>query len=81
MVLLDLRLPYCSGWELLQEMKADPAISSIPVIVFTASAAVTQKEKALAMGALEYLVKPLSAKTLRQDVTGVLRGRGVVSCR
>lgn len=79
-VLLDLHLPYYSGWEVLQNMKADPALSSIPVLVLTASAAVTQKEKALAMGAQKYLVKPLSAKTLRQAVVGALRG-GEVSCR
>lgn len=80
MVLLDLRLPNRSGWDVLQDMKADLAISSIPVVVLTASAAEAQKEKALAMGAEKYLVKPLSANALRQAIVDVLQSGDEASC-
>ena len=72
LVLLDLRLPKRSGWEVLVLLKSEPELSVIPVIVFTASAAVAQRERALKMGAADYLVKPLSAAGLKEAVNRVL---------
>ena len=72
LVLLDLRLPEHNGWEVLEQIKNEPEISEIPVIVFTASAGVLQQEKGLKMGATDYLVKPLSAARLRETVARVL---------
>jgi len=57
----------------LEQVKKEPELSSIPVIVFTASVAEPQRERALAMGAADYLVKPLSAATLRESVARILR--------
>ena len=72
LVLLDLKLPTIDGWTVLEQMKAEPALSNIPVVVFTASAAVPQRDKALSMGAADYLIKPLSAASLKEAVTRVL---------
>jgi len=72
LVLLDLRLPGIDGWAVLEQMKAEPELSTIPVIIFTASAAVPQQERALSMGAVDYLVKPLSAASLKEAVAGIL---------
>ncbi|MFC1967612.1 response regulator transcription factor [Chloroflexota bacterium] len=77
LVLLDLRLPRRDGWSILKEMKSSNELSSIPVIVFTATAGAMERGKALEMGAAEYLVKPLSAASLIQSIAGVLnRERG-----
>ena len=73
LILLDLKLPSDDGWLMLQQLKNDPELSSVPVIVFTASAAASQREKALKMGATDYLVKPLSAASLRKAVALSLR--------
>jgi len=73
MVLLDLRLPGRDGWAVLSQMKSDPELSSIPVVVFTASAGVPQQSRALAEGAADYLVKPLSATSLRKSIARILR--------
>lgn len=73
LVLLDLRLPGHNGWTVLEQIKEDPELSGIPVIVFTASAGVSQREKALEMGATDYLVKPLSAARLRRTVARILK--------
>lgn len=73
LVLLDLRLPDDNGWVILEQMKSDPKLSAILVIVFTASYGVPQKKRALAMGAADYLVKPLSATGLKDAVARVLR--------
>ena len=73
LVLLDLRLPDDSGWVILEQMKSEPAISAVPVIVFTASIGEPQKERALGRGAADYLVKPLGANDLKKAVIRVLR--------
>jgi len=72
LVLLDLRLPGRDGWGVLEEMKADPELHTIPVVVFTASAAISQRERALSMGAADYLIKPVSATSLSKIVARVL---------
>ena len=72
LVMLDLRLPGHDGWVVLEKLKGDPVFSVIPVVVFTASAGIPQQEKAIAMGAAAYLVKPLSAASLREAVARIL---------
>jgi len=76
LILLDLRLPGHDGWVVLTELKNDPALSTIPVVVFTASAEAAQRERALSMGAADYLVKPLSAASLRESVSRILHTGG-----
>jgi DNA-binding response OmpR family regulator len=73
LVLLDLRLPERNGWAVLAELKSDAALSAIPVIMFTASAAAAQRDRALNAGAADYLTKPLSAASLKTAVANVLR--------
>ena len=72
LVLLDLRLPRRDGWAVLEQIKSEPALSTISVIVFTASAGVSQRDRALSMGAADYLVKPISAAALKDAVASVL---------
>jgi CheY-like chemotaxis protein len=72
LVLLDLRLTEDDGWSILKKLKDDPKTAGIPVIVFTASYATSKKERAFSMGAIEYLVKPLSAQKLKDAVSRVL---------
>ena len=73
LIVLDLKLPGVDGRLVLEQLKNDPELSSIPVVVFTASAAASQREKALKMGATDYLIKPVSAITLRETVARSLR--------
>ena len=75
LVLLDLKLPGESGWVILEKIKIEPETSSIPVIVFTASVAASERDRSLAMGAADYLVKPLSAASLKDAIARVLRKR------
>ncbi len=75
LVLLDLRLPGMDGWTVLREIKGDQALTAIPVVVLTAIAEAIQRKKTLRMGALKYLVKPLSAGVLSQTIAEVLRHR------
>jgi len=79
LVLLDLRLPGRDGWVVLREMRSDPRLARIPVVVFSASAAAWQQKKALSMGAVDYLIKPLDAATLKKAVETRMRWAKVLS--
>ena len=72
LILLDLRLVDNNGWIILAQLKSNPETKEIPVIVFTASFGERQRAQALKMGAVEYLIKPLSVKMLRDAVNRVL---------
>ena len=72
LILLDLRLIENNGWMILAQLKSNPDTSDVPVIVFTASLGEQQRAKALKMGAVEYLIKPLSANVLKEAINHVL---------
>ena len=76
LVLLDLRLPGPDGWSILQEIKGNPAISKVPVVVLTAIAETVQRRRTLRMGASRYLIKPLSAHHLSKTVASILHQEG-----
>ncbi|MCL4490939.1 MAG: response regulator, partial [Nitrospirae bacterium] len=60
-VLLDVMLPGKDGWEILQELKSDPELKDIPVII---SSVIDNRELGFALGASDYLVKPVDRITL-----------------
>lgn len=63
-ILLDLMLPGMSGMDVLRALKADPGTAHVPVLIFTASATSDEELEARALGAVEYLRKPISAGDL-----------------
>ncbi len=58
LILLDLRLPKMDGLELLREVKSTPELRGIPCVVLTTSDAARDMERAYALHANSYLVKP-----------------------
>ncbi len=58
-VLLDLRLPLMDGLEVLQRVKSDADLKTLPVVVLTTSAAEADLVRAYDLGANSYLVKPV----------------------
>jgi CheY-like chemotaxis protein len=65
-IVLDIILPGLDGWDLLAALKADPAVAGIPVIIVSM---LDERGKGFALGAAEYLVKPVG----RDDVLTALR--------
>ncbi|MEK7173115.1 MAG: response regulator [Patescibacteria group bacterium] len=57
LILLDLIMPHKTGFEVLTELKQNPATENLPVIVLTNLESMDNIEKALAAGAVTYLVK------------------------
>jgi two-component system cell cycle response regulator DivK len=72
LILMDLSLPIMDGWEATRRIKANPDLSSIPVIALTAHAMVGDQEKALAAGCDDYLVKPLNEDILMAKIAKYL---------
>jgi len=73
-VLLDLMMPDLDGWEVYQEMKADPEIKDIPVIVVTARAQSIDKVLGLRIAKVDdYITKPFGPQELLESVLKVLQ--------
>ena len=70
-ILLDALLPRRSGYQLLEELRADPEIGDIPTILITVD---DDRARGLKAGATDYLSKPITEKQLR-DVLDVYRLR------
>jgi CheY-like chemotaxis protein len=61
LIVLDIRLPDLSGWLVLEALKAEPETANIPVIVLTIE---DDRARALALGAVEHLLKPVDRDIL-----------------
>ncbi len=59
-ILLDLNMPYMTGEEVLAEIKKDPALSCIPIVVFTTSTAPKDIYQTASLGVNGYMQKPNS---------------------
>jgi len=68
LILLDLNLPRVSGREVLKELKADPVLKKIPVVVLTTSAADTDILKCYDLGANCYITKPVDFEQFQRII-------------
>jgi CheY-like chemotaxis protein len=73
LVLLDLHLPRRSGEEVLAEIRRDPAIAAIPVVIVTADLAPGIERRLTEAGATEFLGKPVDIAHLLDVVDRELR--------
>ena len=72
LIVTDINMPDINGLELLSFVRRSPALKSVPVLVVTSEGSERDKEKALALGANAYLVKPFEAESLLDAVRGLL---------
>lgn len=71
LILLDLNMPRMDGREALREIKADPELRSIPVVVLTTSKAEEDILRTYDLGANSYITKPVSFEGLIQVMGGL----------
>ena len=74
-VLLDIMMPEVSGIDILRVMKMTPELSTIPVIILTASPDPALKTQALELGATDFLAKPVDPSELVLRVKNVLAAK------
>lgn len=73
LILSDLNMPYMDGIELLRSIRSNPAFSHIPFLMVTTEADEEEKKKALDSGADGYLVKPVTAEVILQNIRKILK--------
>jgi two-component system, cell cycle response regulator DivK len=64
LILMDIQLPLVDGYEATRRIKADPALSAIPIIAITSYALSGDEDKARAAGCDDYVTKPYSPRKL-----------------
>jgi class 3 adenylate cyclase len=77
LILLDIMMPKLDGIEVCRELKADPALPFMPVIMVTAKADTKDIVAGLEAGGDEYLTKPLDQAALVARVKSMLRIKGL----
>ncbi|MHC1712178.1 MAG: response regulator [Solidesulfovibrio sp.] len=74
-ILLDVVMPDMDGYAVCRRLKADPAVRDIPVIFVTARFAPEDEAHGLSLGAVDYIVKPVSRAVVRERVKNHLELR------
>lgn len=74
-IIVDLKLPDISGFEIIERLRATPNFSLIPILVITGKNELGDKVKAFSLGADDYLVKPFDLEELIARL-GTLARRG-----
>ncbi len=75
-ITLDVMLPKQDGWEVLQALKSESSTSEIPVIIHSI---VDNKELAFALGAADYLMKPLDKRALLHKLDELNLAKGKIT--
>ena len=73
LVLLDVMMPRLSGYEVCQEVRANPAWAGIRIVMLSAKGRDVEVTKGMAVGADAYVTKPFSTKDLVAKVEELLR--------
>jgi CheY-like chemotaxis protein len=75
-ILSDLHMPLGTGFIFLERLKADPLLASIPFVLFTASTSdhvEEARQKALALGASRFVLRPIEPEALLRVIDSVLQ--------
>lgn len=68
LVLLDLKLPQIDGHTLIRTIRRHPQFSTVPILVVSGYAFQADRQKAIAAGASDYMVKPIMPNTLNNRI-------------
>lgn len=79
LIILDVVLPGRTGWQVLAELRADPRLAHVPVLLVSARPQHRGREAALAAGADRYLSKPFALGELTAAVADLLGSRDLPS--
>jgi CheY-like chemotaxis protein len=77
MLLLDVRMPRMTGYEVCRTVKANPELKDIPVVFLSAKGQETEIQQGLEAGAEEYLLKPFAPDKLTTHIRAIMRKFGL----
>jgi DNA-binding response OmpR family regulator len=72
LVLLDVRMPRKTGYEVCREIKADPSLQQVPVAFLSAKGQEAEIQEGMDAGADEYIIKPFSPDQLIEQIKSIL---------
>jgi CheY-like chemotaxis protein len=71
-IVLDVRLPDMTGWDVCNALKGDPRTAHIPIVILTAAASATIGQQATEHGCVAHLLKPCYPEDLTRTVREIL---------
>jgi len=72
LIVMDIQLPYVSGYDLILQIKADGNLGKIPIMAVTAYAGREDEDRIRAAGADAYVSKPISVARFVEEVNALL---------
>ncbi len=73
LVMLDVKMPEKNGWSVLEEIRLDPELSDLPVIMLTALDSSDEVVKGFNLGADDYITKPFEYQVVKARIDAVIR--------
>ena len=73
LALVDINMPVMDGLKLISLIRGESSLQSMPICVITSEGATEDREKAMALGADEYLTKPIQANLVLAMAKGLLK--------
>jgi two-component system alkaline phosphatase synthesis response regulator PhoP/two-component system response regulator VicR len=75
LILLDANMPVMNGYEMLEQLKKNPQLKDIPVIMLTAMCEALDIAKASSYGIADYITKPFDFTELVEKISNVLKNK------
>ena len=72
LVVLDVMLPGVSGYDICREVRGDPALRGVKILMMTARGSSVERRRGMETGADGFITKPFELKELRQEVRRLL---------
>ena len=72
LILLDVMMPRKDGYQVCQELRANPSWKDIKIIMLTAKGRDVEREKGLALGADDYITKPFATQEVVEKIRSLL---------
>lgn len=75
LILLDTNMPVMNGYEMLEQLRKNPQLKDVPVIMLTAMCEAQDIRKASSYGIADYITKPFDFTVLMEKITNILEGK------
>ena len=73
LIILDVRMPRKTGYEVCQELKEADETRDIPIVFLSAKGQVSEIQQGMELGAVDYIIKPFEAEQLPKRMTEILK--------
>lgn len=73
LILTDMNMPYMDGIEFTKQVRANPEISHIPIVMLTTEADEEEKQRAYKAGVDDYLVKPATGEQIVESMKKIIK--------